>query len=615
MQPQNLMKIKTNYLFLFTISPVQSFIAQARKTQDLYAASQLLSDLIHYSMCFTEVCAGKSNVEFIFPYETNIDGSDNKLNKSYPNRFLAFIKNNDKSKVKQIGNCVEHLLKNKFADIARAIFERYVYQQTQPNAFKEQISKFLEVYWVAIPCEENEYLVKYQQIESYLGQVKSLRKFEQLSELGRKCSLSGEMNVLFAKYHTKKKLSINAEFAGTDKIWVDEYNNSLCEVKKDYRHYIKSTEGLSAIGLVKRFYLFNETDEFPSTAKIALLNILADTKLKTLIKEYKQIFENLDYKFDEQLLLEENLSDKHLSDLQKEDNGNEIDNEIRKKIRNKQKEFFDSIEQNKIPFTKYYALLSFDGDKMGELLDGVSNKQEHKDISVALACFAVYAKDYLNSPQRGRTIYAGGDDFLGFVNLLSLFEVLHHLRREFHKRVAVRTNKLEFTFSAGIVIAHYKTPLQEVIKQAKIMEKTAKEKGKRDAFAIRVMKHAGEINQTYCKWNLNIDNDESSIKKAKEIYELLSVEGGTKVVKMLEREFGLLMHYENKKERNGEIRYCGHADWIDSEITRLTERASIPKLAEKLIDLHGDFQSYGYAGLYQFLSLLNVLLFLKREIK
>ncbi|NTW88345.1 MAG: hypothetical protein HGB26_04300 [Desulfobulbaceae bacterium] len=30
------------YLFLFTIGPVQSFIAQARKTRDLYAGSAIL---------------------------------------------------------------------------------------------------------------------------------------------------------------------------------------------------------------------------------------------------------------------------------------------------------------------------------------------------------------------------------------------------------------------------------------------------------------------------------------------------------------------------------------------------------------------------------------------
>lgn len=42
-----------NYLFLFTISPVQSFISQARKVQDLAAGSKLLSDLISEAIKYT----------------------------------------------------------------------------------------------------------------------------------------------------------------------------------------------------------------------------------------------------------------------------------------------------------------------------------------------------------------------------------------------------------------------------------------------------------------------------------------------------------------------------------------------------------------------------------
>ncbi|NPA53826.1 MAG: hypothetical protein GXO21_04085 [Aquificae bacterium] len=37
---------KNEYLFIFTITPVQSFIAQARKTRDLHAGSRILSELI-----------------------------------------------------------------------------------------------------------------------------------------------------------------------------------------------------------------------------------------------------------------------------------------------------------------------------------------------------------------------------------------------------------------------------------------------------------------------------------------------------------------------------------------------------------------------------------------
>jgi CRISPR-associated protein Cmr2 len=48
-------------LLLFTIGPVQSFISQARKTQDLYAGSKLLSVLIGEAIKFV----GEDNM--IFP--------------------------------------------------------------------------------------------------------------------------------------------------------------------------------------------------------------------------------------------------------------------------------------------------------------------------------------------------------------------------------------------------------------------------------------------------------------------------------------------------------------------------------------------------------------------
>lgn len=66
----------TQYLFLFTIGPVQSFIAQARKTHDLFAGSKIISDLIDAAM----VTVGKNNV--IFP-DANSDAK--------PNRFFAKI--------------------------------------------------------------------------------------------------------------------------------------------------------------------------------------------------------------------------------------------------------------------------------------------------------------------------------------------------------------------------------------------------------------------------------------------------------------------------------------------------------------------------------------------
>jgi CRISPR-associated protein Cmr2 len=103
-------------------------------------------------------------------------------------------------------------------------------------------------------------------------------------------------------------------------------------------------------------------------------------------------------------------------------------------------------------------------------------------------------------------VYAGGDDFLGFINLTHLFEVVNELRELFLKEVSTpvqeqyaQSGKL-LHFSAGIVIAHYKAPFAEVLKKARQMEKIAKEKGDRNAFAIATMKHSGEVQEVVFKW-------------------------------------------------------------------------------------------------------------------
>ncbi len=64
------------YLFLFSIGPVQSFIAQARKPQDFAAGSQILSELVDLAM------QGLPKDRIIFP-------SPDIENK--PNRFIAVI--------------------------------------------------------------------------------------------------------------------------------------------------------------------------------------------------------------------------------------------------------------------------------------------------------------------------------------------------------------------------------------------------------------------------------------------------------------------------------------------------------------------------------------------
>lgn len=490
----------SKYLFLFTVGPVQSFIAQARKTQDLYAGSQILTELVKAGI--EEV--RRENI--IFPYA--YPDEDNKWQdvKSLPNRFLAVVEK-DESKLKTLGEQVETAVRAEFTRLSSQILKEKVKNRDDnfDNLFFNQIERHLDIHWVFSPLDEDNYQQSYKAAEALLGSVKNVRPFEQfgtpesLGEAGRKCSLDGENNALF---FGRKQPNLSIEKQRESAV---NLRGFLTEEK----------EGLSAVSFIKRY---SGNGSFQSTAEIAVKHDeeqLKDKK-KEVFECYKKLFsneadaievctkminngwvQNINIKelsndnewnrhFDYQPLFEENLRDKA--------------------IPHKEQLKLAQILQGKLASsfkTKYYALIMFDGDKIGEKLSKATSPKQHEDFSKALALFAGKAREILQD--KGQTVYTGGDDFLGFVNLHYLFEVMTELRNQFKTLVSDKAKKIlniieEFTFSTGIVIAHYKTPLAEVLKTVRKVEKKAKNDGGRNAFCITAMKHSGEIQEAVLKW-------------------------------------------------------------------------------------------------------------------
>jgi CRISPR-associated protein Cmr2 len=586
----------TKYLFLFTIGSVQSFIAQARKTQDFYAGSFLLSALIDCTM--KKLSNTVNGCEFIFP---------GKNVQSKPNRFIAEIESDD---IEKIGNELKDFVKNEFAKIGPTILSR-LHLGTYVD-FNLQITDFLQVYWFALLSDEKNYTDTYNELETYLGAVKNVRDFQQLKETGRKCSLCGERNVLIFyssdedadKIH--KKTGLKKRFIDPDA--VNLYNRISMK-------YMTDGEGLCAICFTKRFadtYFEKEYEsDYPSTAEIAAMCWLENVPENDK-KDYKTLFKN----FNEQLYFDENLNDKYLKkyDLSKNE-------ESLSEAKNTLNNFYNSYG---IP-SKYYALIMLDGDNMGMWLSGDFLKDKdktnlrkfHEAMSEKLGKYANEVSKIIKEPC-GKLVYAGGDDALAFVNLEHLLYVLYDLRREFPKFEELGfdiENNHNSSASAGIVIAHYKTPLSEVLKWARKMEKEAKENGKRDAFAIAVLKHSGEINKSVWKWKYNTVNP---LEVMKEIQEMISKdELSNKFIKNLNIEFLRLMDENGKWNEKKPIK---------TEIERLTIRSCQKKKDET----ENDFEKrkneikkslvqelnqlfYESKSLNNFLSFLNIADFLARE--
>lgn len=589
------------YLFLFTIGPVQSFIAQARKTQDLYAGSRLLSALTLKAMD----TVGKANV--IFP---------NSEIKSLPNRFIAKV-NLKEEELQGYGEKIEKAVRKEWRDIAKEIIENY---KLNFKIAAKQIEQHLEIYWVFTPINDN-YKEAFQEIEALLAAVKQSPPFGQYSETGergRKCSVDGQRNVKFYRRALKQ------QDWGESHIQEDYLYSAENEIVdfEDTRNLalLQPGEGLSAVSLVKRGYREEKVkkEEFESTADIALLKTIHFWKNNSLdYKLYKDQFGKVH--FNAQLLYEENLTDSY---FKKQGLTSVLNRKTLAELQTIRRKVEDVAKEKNCCLTKYYAILIFDGDGMGELLsgkrlvDGQDLEAFHQAFSKQLGVFAKEAEEYLDSENRGRTVYAGGDDFLGFVNLESLFEVLGHFQKQFEVLVStpmqsyLPDNKA-ITFSAGICVAHYKEPLNLVLSRAREMEQKAKNKDTKNAFAISVIKGSGEDHDTV--WGLENDN----IAKLKDLVHLLRDETFSNTfIKNFQREFAPILNLD--KPVPAEMQ-----NMFKTELMRLAERScSLPskedrskKAAKELCDsLWDGLFIYSNSSLGNFFEMLNICDFLHRTL-
>src|SRR5208282_2182716 len=116
-------------------------------------------------------------------------------------------------------------------------------------------------------------------------------------------------------------------------------------------------------------------------------------------------------------------------------------------------------------------------DSMGEWLSGEKIKDGrlkdfHQALTDKLGEFANQVRALIKKPS-GATVYAGGEDFLGFFNLSYLLESMKCLYINFDEMVNqklksfYRDSAEDMTFSAGVVIAYIKAPLSEVLNWAR----------------------------------------------------------------------------------------------------------------------------------------------------
>lgn len=491
--------VENKKLFSFFIGPVQGFIAQARKTKDLFSGSKILSQVIDH------IISDFQYGQVIFPH---------KDIESKPNRFIAVI---DKgSEAKEAAEEIEKLAREKFKEIAETTYSNVFSNKDMPIGFKEQIEDFLDINWIAIDYDEHRYKDIHNELDMLMGAVKNTRIYKQIritdseiGETGKKCSVCGERNSLFFKTPPKS------------------CNSSQYRVVNDY--FISENESLCGVCFVKRYYEKEKVDSFPSTAEICLMNVLAKLNMNMTVIDDAELDQFGNFTVD--VLFEENNNIEYIKEngmLKKEISPVE-GKELMEKLKKTEMDVVEKAKHKGLKLSKYYAIISFDGDGMGKWLSGEKIDESkcdllefHETLSKLLGEFSQEVKKTIVEPW-GKIVYAGGEDFLGFINIEDLFGAMLSLRILFDTVVNKPLKKYfkneedNLTFSAGISISHYKISLSNSIKWAKKMEDKAKEIDGKNSFAIALLKRSGDGKITKFRWQEDSSDEFTTIKEIKNI--------------------------------------------------------------------------------------------------
>jgi CRISPR-associated protein Cmr2 len=529
----------TQFMLLFSLGPVQPFIAQARKTRDLWLGSYLLSTLMEAAM------KGMKERVFVFPATQQIEKNIPDL----PNKYIAIFDDVDqateaaKQSQRQIEECWHEICEDVWnrviaeaqvpLDEARRIWEA----QTDP-------SHLFEIFWVVVEGRADDYQAWLQHTQEVFDGRKRLREFRPKDEPGEKSTISGERETLRGK--------------GTSRLDVQTFWYELTKHLQAKDIAKDGTERLDAIDTVKRFaHLARHLEEkgiqagYPSTSSIATASyieqLIVNSQIKALQKPLSKWFlvtskdrlgetmpATIPYlktraitdvtrailERDGDCYFPETFTPHHLE----KDYGFDKRRATERDILSEQgKQAVQTLiratsELSITSPTPYYALIQMDGDRMGTLLSGVSGEKEHKAISTALSEFArEKVPDIVEQQYPGRLVYAGGDDVFALAPLardydykegamlLTVLNLVDRLQQEYCEVVKTavidQQRKHDVSASTGIAIAHHYTSLSYVRRVAKEAEEHAKELYGRNALVVTIVRRSGEQTWVGCHWH------------------------------------------------------------------------------------------------------------------
>ncbi len=545
------------FLLMFSLGPVQSFIAQARKARDLWSGSFLLSLLMEASM------QDIARSALIFPAEPGIDSLAKNI-PDLPNKYVACFSDlqtaraaalNSTRQIEErwLGICADvwqkHILPFAGTDhsITRTIWERQIW----PEAL-------FEIFWVIVERHDQDYPTWLRQTQEALAARKRSRtvKWHMESELrdepGEKSIISGEREALHGQ---------GTSYEAIRAFWQD--------IAAAFPHDLNSNgeEHLDAVDMVKRFAFHTQAftaknidTGFPSTSSIAtasfvkqlLSNSLPQIEIQDWLLATRGPLSRMEINTIPALkqLVADNATKRDILRRDgdcfflatftpyrmKKDYAITPDYRAAHRATKGRKaleKLLAITDRAGIARpTPYYAMILMDGDKMGPLVGSVENAEEHTAISRAVSTFSrKRAPAIVQERYPARLVYAGGDDTFALAPLMhdytqnemralkqagqqpikTILALVDQLQQAYCNEVRAAIHdeerKQSVTASIGVAVAHHYTALSTVRRIAKEAEEMAKKLYGRNALVVTVLRRSGEQTRVGCHWEYSIERN------------------------------------------------------------------------------------------------------------
>jgi CRISPR-associated protein Cmr2 len=253
-----------NYLFLVTIGPVQDFIASARRTRDLHFGSWFLSELARAAA--HEIVAHNGLNSLIFPAPASAE-----LLMPYNEKFI--VANKIIARVEQppqiLGSHVRQAVFTQLRGIRDDAYKSVYFQGKMRSISEAQVEDLVEILWVALPFDGQEYQRTRKRLEALMAARKNTRDFGQTTAwqaAAPKSSIDGRLESVIPEQAYPSASASEEDRRTKIRLLYEDYGAG-------------PAERLSGVDLLKRNGITAFGSRFPSTSHMATVPFLERLKM------------------------------------------------------------------------------------------------------------------------------------------------------------------------------------------------------------------------------------------------------------------------------------------------------------------------------------------------